>query len=177
MFLFCDWLHFHRDCNFYAILCFLFCRRTLKHLEDRARKRFNTNIRAKKMINLLSSMTNSGSSAAVAGTSWMVVSTVEHGHCNPLDDTITAEYGSAGSVHMLDSSIEESNNKLPKGKKTNVELVPIATGGHSGSGGYVNELAFEERSDSKDSLNQLMQEYRLEDSDDSSQCDLKPTVN
>ena len=126
------------------------------------------------MINLLSTMTNSGcnASSALAGPS----STAEYGHCNPLDDSIVAEHqGDSCVTCVLDSS--DHGKKSSKSKKTSVvELVPIVTVDHN-EGGYVNQMAFEERANSKDNLNNMVQEYRLEnDSDDSSHCVLKPTI-
>lgn len=117
-----------------------------------------------------------------AGPSCTVVATVEHGHCNPLDDTILAnsqQPGSLGPVRMLDSSFsDKTNRRLSRGKKGSVELVPIVSVGPSDTRGYVNELALEEPNGSNESLHQVVQEYRLEDdSDDSSQYDLKRSIN
>lgn len=153
-------------------------------------------MREKKMMNLINSMdpgeedgepipgTSGGSAAAAA-----II--VEHGHCNPLDDTLVAQMhpvqpplsnsssSNICSVRVIHESHNNNNNssrnhrknKNKAGKKASVELLPIGSGsgGTEGDdGGYVNELALvdSERQQSIDELIPVHQEaYRMEGGD------------
>lgn len=121
------------------------------------------------MINLLSTM----SSTASAGSHAATVDTVSgSGRANPLDDTIavSSQPNSDSCIRVLE---QHKPNKSKVGKKASVELVPIVSAGPSSTGGYVNE-AIEDRTDSKESLDKLVQEYRIDDSDDDDDDSVAP---
>lgn len=141
-------------------------------------------MREEKMMNLINSMEEDGGQA-LGNKSEAVI---EHGHCNPLDDTIVAQMQPCSNSSSSSSNIcsvrviENKKSAGKKGKKASLELVSLSD---AGDGGYVNELALAtEQSNAKDNTRGdllIDQEYQIDeneevDSDDSSQCDLQPTT-
>ncbi len=147
-------------------------------------------MREKKMMNLINSMDpGEEDGEPIPGTSGSAAAAiiVEHGHCNPLDDTLVAQMhpvqpplsnSSSSNIcsvrviresHNNNSNRSHRKNKNKAGKKASVELLPIGSGSGSGGtegddGGYVNELALVgERQQSIDELIPVHQEaYRME---------------
>lgn len=140
-------------------------------------------MREEKMMNLVNSLGEDDGPASGAKSETMAV--IEHGHCNPLDDTMVAQMQPCSNSSSTASNglcsvrvIEKKKGAGKKGKKASLELVSLSD---AGDGGYVNELALAtEQSNSKDRGDDLLidQDYQMEevDSDDSSQCDLQPTA-
>lgn len=115
-------------------------RRTLRHLEERARKRFKANLRTKKMIELLNSVPldsdDQHSRIRSHGDDIMVSNNAHTNDINLLDDTI-----------MVDSSIPTYQYpQTVEGDKrdTCVELVPIVSSRSITNGGYVNEAILDD---------------------------------
>lgn len=144
-------------------------------------------MREEKMLNLINSMEEDGGQGLETNSAEGTVAVIEHGHCNPLDDTMVAQMqplsnSSSSSKNICSVRvIENKKGAGKKGKKASLELVSLSD---AGDGGYVNELALAtEQSNLKDNTSGdllIDQEYQMEeevvDSDDSSQCDLQPNT-